>query len=174
MPETPITEPAVPSQAHALEGDAALAVDACFAVHRTAFLNDVLDQMAKLNPREKSTLVAAIDALTKAGIEQKEIALKLGVSRTTVSRWAVGEKPPRAPAYTEAMVLNLMTIMTKIAAAQKESDAIAPSATSAATHADASQTAPVQSPSGSSVPPSAHRPFATAPINGRRVTLGNG
>lgn len=55
-----------------------------------------------------TTLVCVVNALLKADLEQKDIAERLSVSRTTVSRWAQKRNIPRAGGYRQWLVETML------------------------------------------------------------------
>src|SRR5262245_36775213 len=78
---------------------AAAAVCAAYLV----FMHAVAACLASLDAAEPGNLTVAITALLKVGIEQKELAERLKVSRTTISRWAVGDNLPRHEDFRETI-----------------------------------------------------------------------
>ena len=58
-----------------------------------------------------TTLVCVVNALLKADIEQKDIAERLSVSRTTVSRWAQKRNIPRAGGYRQWLVEMMLEFL---------------------------------------------------------------
>jgi transcriptional regulator with XRE-family HTH domain len=58
---------------------------------------DRLDQTAP----ETLTLALVVEVMLRAQFDQQELAKLLGVSRTTISRWAQGQNIPRSPGFRE-------------------------------------------------------------------------
>jgi len=65
--------------------------------------------LAPLDPADPDTLHLTVNALLKAGYEQKDLAQCLGVSRTTISRWSQKQNIPRSPAFRIWAVDTLRT-----------------------------------------------------------------
>lgn len=59
------------------------------------------------DPKDELTLQFLVATLVKLDVEQKDMADLLGVSRTTIGRWAHGQNIPRSPAFREWAVGKL-------------------------------------------------------------------
>jgi transcriptional regulator with XRE-family HTH domain len=59
-----------------------------------------LDRLHQAAP-ETLTLALVVEVLLRAQFDQQELAKLLGVSRTTISRWAQGQNIPRSPGFRE-------------------------------------------------------------------------
>lgn len=68
-------------------------------------------QLARLDPTHPRTLVLTVNSLLKAHFDQKELAQLLGVSRTTVGRWAQDQNIPRSPAFRKWAVEELTKVL---------------------------------------------------------------
>jgi hypothetical protein len=60
---------------------------------------DVKKKLLELDPADPEALVIATVVLLKVDFEQKALAEWVGVSRTTVSRWARKQNIPRSPVF---------------------------------------------------------------------------
>jgi hypothetical protein len=66
---------------------------------RAQFRRDVQERISALDPADPETLTIATIGVLSAGFEQKALAEWIGVSRTTVSRWARKQNIPRSPVF---------------------------------------------------------------------------
>ena len=75
------------------------------------FVSLTRDRLGKLAPERESTLRLVVSALLRVQIEQKDMADKLGVSRTTISRWAHGKNIPRSEGYRKFVTETLLSLL---------------------------------------------------------------
>jgi hypothetical protein len=80
---------------------------------RAVLYSFVAEKLGDLDRRDEKTLQTAIGALLAAYFEQKEISDALGVSRTTINRWAHGNNIPKSPAYREWMVIQIIELLRR-------------------------------------------------------------
>jgi Trp operon repressor len=69
------------------------------------------DRLTNLDPEKEQTLSLIVSALLRVEIEQKQMASTLGVSRTTISRWAHGRNIPRSEGYRRWVAESLLGIL---------------------------------------------------------------
>jgi hypothetical protein len=74
---------------------------------RAQFRRDVQERISALDPADPETLTIATIGVLSAGFEQKALAEWIGVSRTTVSRWARRQNIPRSPVF-RTWAINLL------------------------------------------------------------------
>lgn len=77
-------------------------------------------QLADLDYNSPDCLALAIDMFDKARVERQEVARRLGVGTTTVSRWAAREIEPRAAAFRKAMLSEMRAVMADVVTDRNE------------------------------------------------------
>ncbi len=78
-----------------------------------SFLERAHARVAQLNPELPTTLSKAVAVLLKAGLEQRDIAKFLHVSRTTVGRWAGSHNLPRHTDFRISMIAKCQALLSK-------------------------------------------------------------
>jgi DNA-binding XRE family transcriptional regulator len=74
---------------------------------------NALELFQELDPRDERSLQFLVGSLVKLGVEQREMADLVGVSRTTVGRWANGQNIPRAPGWREWAIGELCKMLAQ-------------------------------------------------------------
>ena len=92
------------SPAHAVvKNTIASACEAAFREARSV----AQKELGRLSADDPKTLTLTVEALLKTGFEQKQLSQAVGVSRTTISRWAQEQNIPRSPAFRRWAVETL-------------------------------------------------------------------
>ncbi|MHB8268420.1 helix-turn-helix domain-containing protein [Bradyrhizobium sp.] len=130
------------------------------ADHQSALYSFILEQVTPLDPRLESTLQDAVSSLLASNFEQRLLSDKLGVSRTTINRWANGNNIPRSPGYREWAVTTLIALLRQ-SLGKSDEPSSAKSKRTANTTKDASS-ATARKPMRSSRGPSRQRSHAVA------------
>lgn len=77
------------------------------------YLDTANRRLQAIEDDSEISLRAAITAVLQAGVSQAEVALRIGVSRPTLSRWSHGEHIPR-PIVRKAYLAEIKAYMNEL------------------------------------------------------------